>query len=108
MSAAAPYKFLKDEWVSGSSAAYAKNEQYVPRQEPPSYYAGGKVVNFDRVEWKIMPDPATASAALQRGEVDWWENPPIIRGMTCAGTQVRSVAVTDTWQMPADGDDRPC
>ena len=70
-----PYKFLKDEWVSGSSAAYAKNDKYVPRQEPPSYYAGGKVVNFDRVEWKIMPDPATASAALQRGEVDWWENP---------------------------------
>ncbi len=70
-----PYRFLRDEWVSGASAAYAKNDKYVPRQEPPSYWAGGKVVNFDRVEWKIMPDPATASAALQRGEVDWWENP---------------------------------
>jgi peptide/nickel transport system substrate-binding protein len=70
-----PFKFLKDEWVSGSSAAYAKNERYVPRQEPPSYWAGGKVVHFDRVEWRIMPDPATAAAALQRGEVDWWENP---------------------------------
>jgi peptide/nickel transport system substrate-binding protein len=23
----------------------------------------------------IMPDPATASAALQNGEIDWWENP---------------------------------
>ena len=72
-----PYKFLKDEWVSGASAAYAKNPKYLPRQEPPSYYSGGKVVNFDRVEWKIMPDPATASEALQRGEVDWWENPLI-------------------------------
>jgi peptide/nickel transport system substrate-binding protein len=70
-----PYKFLRDEWVSGASAAYAKNDKYVPRQEPPHYYSGGKVVNFDRVEWRIMPDPATASAALQRGEVDWWENP---------------------------------
>ena len=29
----------------------------------------------DRVEWVVMPDPATASAALQNGEVDWWENP---------------------------------
>ena len=29
----------------------------------------------DRIEWIIMPDPATASAALQNGEVDWWENP---------------------------------
>jgi peptide/nickel transport system substrate-binding protein len=70
-----PFRFLRDEWVSGASAAYAKNEKYLPRQEPPSYWAGGKVVNFDRVEWKIMPDPATAGAALQRGEVDWWENP---------------------------------
>ncbi len=70
-----PFKFLKDEWVSGASAAYAKNEGYVPRQEPPSMWAGGKVANFDRVEWKIIPDAATAAAALKRGEVDWWENP---------------------------------
>jgi len=70
-----PFKFLKDEWVSGASAAWAKNDKYVPRQEPPSYWSGGKVVHFDRVEWKIMPDPASASAALQRGEIDWWENP---------------------------------
>jgi peptide/nickel transport system substrate-binding protein len=70
-----PFKFLRDEWVSGASAAYAKFEGYVPRHEPPSYFSGGKVANFDRVEWKIMPDPATAAAALQRGEVDWWENP---------------------------------
>jgi peptide/nickel transport system substrate-binding protein len=36
------------------------------------------------VEWVIMPDPATASAALQNGEIDWWENPipdlvPVLR-----------------------------
>ncbi|WP_428490662.1 ABC transporter substrate-binding protein [Rhodopila sp.] len=72
-----PFKFLKDEWISGASAAYAKNDKYVPRQESPSYWSGGKVVNFDRVEWKIMPDPATAAEALQSGEVDWWENPLI-------------------------------
>ncbi len=35
------------------------------------------MVHFDRVEWKIMPDPATAAAALQTGEIDWWENPLI-------------------------------
>src|SRR6201997_393411 len=29
----------------------------------------------DRIEWQIMPAPGTASAALQNGEVDWWENP---------------------------------
>ena len=70
-----PYSFLRDEWVSGASAAYARNASYIPRQEPPSMWSGGKIAHFDRVEWKIMPDAATASAALQRGEVDWWENP---------------------------------
>lgn len=70
-----PYRFLKDEWVAGAKAAYARNDKYVPREEPTSMWAGGKVAHFDRVEWKIIPDPATAAAALQRGEVDWWENP---------------------------------
>jgi peptide/nickel transport system substrate-binding protein len=32
---------------------------------------------FDRVEWHIIPDPATAAAALQAAEVDWWEQPTI-------------------------------
>src|SRR5260370_12024275 len=27
----------------------------------------------DRIEWIVIPDPATASAALQNGEVDWLE-----------------------------------
>jgi peptide/nickel transport system substrate-binding protein len=32
----------------------------------------------------VMPDPGTASAALQNGEIDWWENPisdlvPVLR-----------------------------
>jgi peptide/nickel transport system substrate-binding protein len=33
------------------------------------------VAHFDRVEWTAQPDPATAAAALQRGEVDWLEQP---------------------------------
>ena len=72
-----PFRFLRDEWKAGSSAAYARNERYVPRQEPISMWAGGKVVNFDRVEWKTIPDPATAAAALQNNEADWQENPLI-------------------------------
>jgi peptide/nickel transport system substrate-binding protein len=68
-----PYRFLRDEYVSGSRVAYAKFDGYVPRQEAASRTAGGKVAHFDRVEWTIMPDSATASAALQAGEIDWWE-----------------------------------
>ena len=30
---------------------------------------------LDRIEWIVIPDPATAAAALQNGEVDWWESP---------------------------------
>ena len=68
-----PYRFLKDEHVSGSSAAWEKFDGYVPRQEPAEWSAGGKVAHFQRIEWKVIPDPATASAALRTGEVDWWE-----------------------------------
>jgi peptide/nickel transport system substrate-binding protein len=68
-----PFRFLKDEFVAGSSAAYAKNADYVPRQEAPDWTAGGKVVHFERIEWKIIPDSSTAASALQSGEVDWYE-----------------------------------
>ena len=70
-----PFRFLADEFVSGDHAAYAKHEGYVPRQEQPVMWAGGKVAGFDRIEWKFIPDPATAAAALQTGEVDWVERP---------------------------------
>ena len=68
-----PFRFLPGEWVSGASAAYAKFDKYVPRSEAPDFFAGGKVVKFDRVEWIVQPDPAVAAAALQKNEVDWIE-----------------------------------
>lgn len=72
-----PFRFLRDEWAPGAHAAWAKNEKYLPRQEPPQYFSGGKVVHLDRVEWIIQKDPATAAAALQTNEVDWVELPLI-------------------------------
>lgn len=68
-----PFKFIAGEFVPGSSAAYEKFDGYVPRQEPPDWASGGKVAHFQRIEWRIIPDAATAAAALQAGEVDWWE-----------------------------------
>ncbi len=68
-----PLKFVKSEFVPGSRVVYERNTDYVPRQEPAEWTAGGKVVHFDRVEWKVIPDAATAAAALQSGEVDWYE-----------------------------------
>lgn len=70
-----PYRFLPADFVSGSKVAYEKFEGYKPRAEPPSVNAGGKVAHFKRIEWQILPDPATAANALIKGEVDWWERP---------------------------------
>ncbi len=72
-----PFVFAQDEWVPGSRIVYRKFEDYVPRDEPPSGTAGGKVVKVDRVEWIVMPDPQTAMSAMIAGEVDYYENPPI-------------------------------
>jgi len=69
-----PYKFVRAEFVPGSLAVYARNDAYVPRQEAPDWTSGGKVAHFDRIEWRVIPDAATASAALQAGEVDWYEH----------------------------------
>ncbi|MDO9708723.1 ABC transporter substrate-binding protein [Paracraurococcus lichenis] len=71
-----PFRFRRDEWLPGSRAVYEKFEGYQPRPEPPDMLTGGKQVHVQRFEWHIMPDPGTAAAALQSGEVDWWENPP--------------------------------
>ncbi|HTT40290.1 MAG TPA: ABC transporter substrate-binding protein [Burkholderiales bacterium] len=71
-----PFKFVKEEWVPGNKVVYVKNPDYVPRKEPPSWAAGGKVVKVDRVEWVYIPDSATAAAALNAGEADWWEQLP--------------------------------
>ncbi len=72
-----PYKFVRDEWKAGAGAVYARHDKYVPRAEPISMWAGGKTTFFDRVEWTTMPDPSTAAAALQRGEIDWLDGPLI-------------------------------
>ncbi|WP_419898956.1 ABC transporter substrate-binding protein [Roseomonas sp. USHLN139] len=70
-----PFRFLPGERMAGQRAVYEKFARYVPRAEPPSFMAGGKVVKVDRVEWHTIPDASTAAAALQSGEMDWWEQP---------------------------------
>ncbi len=70
-----PYRFLPEEWQAGVQAHYARFDQYRPRPEAPELFAGAKVAHFDRVEWTTQPDPATAAAALQRGEVALLERP---------------------------------
>jgi peptide/nickel transport system substrate-binding protein len=79
-----PFRFLADEYVIGSHAALVPFERYVPRDEKPSFTSGGHKVLIDRMEWKMIPDAATAANALVTGEIDWLEMPlpdllPVLR-----------------------------
>jgi ABC-type transport system substrate-binding protein len=72
-----PFRFKADEYNSGSKVVYTRNPDYVPVSSgTPSLTAGPKVAHFDRVEWNIIVDAATSAAALQTGEIDWYEQPP--------------------------------
>lgn len=71
-----PFRFVPGERVAGSRVVYEKFTGYVPRSGgTPSFAAGPKVAYVDRVEWHTIPDAGTAAAALQAGEIDWWEQP---------------------------------
>jgi len=71
-----PFKFAASEYKPGLKVVYEKNKDYVPRNEPPSWTAGGKVVNVDRVQWVTMPDQITAVNALLNGEIDFMQQVP--------------------------------
>ncbi len=80
-----PMMFKRDEWAVGSKAVFERFAAYQPRQEKSDWLAGGKHMLLDRVEWVTIPDAGTAAAALQGGEVDWWEQPindiiPVLKG----------------------------
>ena len=69
-----PFRFIAAERVPGSRVVYEKFAGYVPRADGTTdWTAGPKVVHVDRVEWRTTPDPATAAAALQNNETDWWD-----------------------------------
>ena len=79
-----PFRFEAKEWQPGNKVVYTKNPDYIPRSEPASMLAGGKVAKVDRVEWLVIPDGASAVGALDKGEVDMLEVPqadlvPILR-----------------------------
>lgn len=92
-----PYRYVANERVPGSLNVYAKFADYVPRNSGrTSFLAGPKVAHFDRVEWHTIPDPATAMAALQDGEIDWWDQAtadtlPVLRKDSHIVVSVRTI-----------------
>lgn len=72
-----PFRFRRGDWVPGAKVVYERNPDYRPRSEPGDGLAGARVVHVDRVEWHVIPDPATVAAALQTGEIDFWDTVPL-------------------------------
>jgi len=72
-----PYKFAKEKWIPGAKVVYEKFADYLPRSEPASAFAGGKIAEFDTVEWHIIRDQQTSLSALMSGEIDFWQNPSL-------------------------------
>ena len=69
-----PYRFVTSERRSGALVVYQKFDRYSPAPGGPvSVTAGPKLAQFERVEWHIIPDPSTAAAAVQAGEMDFYE-----------------------------------
>jgi peptide/nickel transport system substrate-binding protein len=71
-----PFRFLKDQWRPGSSMVLERNPDYVPRQEPPDFLAGGKKVKIDQLVLRVMPDQSTGANALMAGEIDYMQYLP--------------------------------
>ncbi len=90
-----PFRFNVPEYKAGSRLVYDRFDGYVPRPEPPSGFAGGKVVKVDRVELVIIPDASTAFSALRRGEVDFLDGPALDLIPTVAND--RDIVVGEVW-----------
>lgn len=71
-----PFIFEADRFEPGAHAYYHKNDAYVPRDEPPSWFAGGKVAKVDEIERIEMADQLTSLNALIAGEVDYLQTVP--------------------------------
>ena len=85
-----PFRFVADEFSANSFATLARFQAYLPRNERPNGASGGRVARIDRVEWRVIPEPATQANALLTGEVDWI-NPtldmiPLLRRATPASS----------------------
>jgi peptide/nickel transport system substrate-binding protein len=70
-----PFVFQREEWRPGALVVYRRNTKYVPRHEPASGTAGGKLAKVERVEWTIIKDAQTQASALAAGEIDLIEQP---------------------------------
>ncbi len=71
-----PFIFRQDQYRPGDRIVLDRNPNYRPRTEPADFLAGGKVPHLDQVIFRTVPDGATATSALQSGEIDFLQYVP--------------------------------
>src|SRR5437868_13379633 len=71
-----PFVYNKAAHRTGDRMILKKSADYLPRPEPADFLAGGKRVNIDTLEIRVIPDGSTAASALQSGEVDFMQYAP--------------------------------
>ncbi|MDQ8032422.1 MAG: ABC transporter substrate-binding protein [Bordetella sp.] len=91
--------FVLDEWKRGEYVSLKRNPKYANLDGKRDGYTGSKRPLVDAVRFVIVPDDATAKAALQRGDIDIIEDvsnndvAPLqsLKGVTVAHAPVMSV-----------------
>jgi peptide/nickel transport system substrate-binding protein len=109
-----PFKFLADEFRPGASWAYARNEDYVPREEAPDSLAGAKVPGVARIEVTWFPSPETAISAIINDELDMIESVSPDRRKLLEGTDIQTMKKVDpsaatirfNWAQPPFDDEK--
>ncbi|ETA49458.2 ABC transporter substrate-binding protein [Ponticoccus alexandrii] len=62
--------FVLEQWRPGERIRLKKFDGYVSASGEMDGYTGEKTVNVDRVDIIVVPDPASAKAALRAGDID--------------------------------------
>jgi peptide/nickel transport system substrate-binding protein len=65
-----PFKLA--DWRRGQYIELTRHDAYASRSEPTDGLAGAKAAKLDRIRLTIVPDPSTAKAAMQSGNLDLW------------------------------------
>ncbi|EHL95319.1 ABC transporter, substrate-binding protein, family 5 [Acetobacteraceae bacterium AT-5844] len=71
-----PFIYNRADHRPGDRMLLRRNENYRPREEPVDFLTGGKAPKVEALDIRVIPDGATAAAALQSGEVDYMQYAP--------------------------------
>lgn len=58
------------DWQKGRYVLLERFEQYQPSDLPKDGFAGARIPEVERIRWMVIPDAASARAALYSGDVD--------------------------------------